>query len=174
MPVLPGTEDGQNILQHQTGVELDPLPPTAPSQDVVDDRQSCNDNTGDPQPTPPSSPTTSTSANPGIVDATPTAKAVRLKLLSCCFGFLVAGLNDGSIGALLPYIIKEYKISTGSVGVLYATSFAGWAVAALVMPFAKAYAGLKGTLLLGTCLYLTAQALRVWVDLRCSSVIVAW
>ena len=91
------------------------------------------------------------------------AKTVKLKLLSCCLCFLVAGLHDGSIGALIPYLIKDYGISTGFVGVVYAGSFAGWAVAALVMPFAKAYWGLKGTLLLGAGLYVLAQVLRVWV-----------
>lgn len=96
-------------------------------------------------------------------DAAPPAKAIKLKLLSFCLCFIVAGLNDGSIGALTPYFIDQYHISTGFVSLIYATSFSGWAVAALVMPVVKLYAGLKGTLLLGASLYILGMALRIWV-----------
>lgn len=38
-----------------------------------------------------------------------------LKLLSAGFSFFVAGVNDGSTGALIPYVIREYGISTAVV-----------------------------------------------------------
>lgn len=40
------------------------------------------------------------------------------KLLSVGFSFFVAGINDGSIGALLPYVIREYNINTAIVSSL--------------------------------------------------------
>lgn len=38
-----------------------------------------------------------------------------LKLLSSGFCFFVAGTNDGSIGALIPYVIHEYHINNAIV-----------------------------------------------------------
>lgn len=35
-----------------------------------------------------------------------------LKLLSAGFSFFVAGVNDGSLGALIPYVIRDYGITT--------------------------------------------------------------
>lgn len=99
------------------------------------------------------------------VDNRPPASSVKLKLISCCSSFLIAGLNDGSIGPLVPYFIEHYGISTGLVGVIYGASFAGWLAAAILMSFATVYCGLRGTLSAGALLYLLAQVLRVWV--RC-------
>lgn len=42
-------------------------------------------------------------------------KLTYLKLMSAGFSFFVAGVNDGSIGALLPYVIREFHISTAIV-----------------------------------------------------------
>jgi hypothetical protein len=43
---------------------------------------------------------------------------MKMKLFSAAFSFFVAGTNDGSMGALLPYILREYKIGTSLVAVL--------------------------------------------------------
>lgn len=43
------------------------------------------------------------------------------KLLSAGFSFFVAGINDGSIGALLPYFIRQYEISNAIVSAMCAT-----------------------------------------------------
>lgn len=42
-------------------------------------------------------------------------RATTIKLVSACFSFFVAGVNDGSIGALIPYIIRDYHITTAIV-----------------------------------------------------------
>ena len=39
-------------------------------------------------------------------------RATTLKLMSAGFSFFVAGVNDGSIGALMPYFMRQYGIST--------------------------------------------------------------
>lgn len=55
------------------------------------------------------------------VDAPPhPSPAATLKLISIGFSFFVAGVNDGSTGALLPYVIREYGISTAIVSSVYA------------------------------------------------------
>lgn len=37
------------------------------------------------------------------------------KLCSAGFCFFVAGVNDGSVGALIPYVIREHDINTAIV-----------------------------------------------------------
>lgn len=46
-------------------------------------------------------------------------RKMYLKLFSAGFSFFVAGVSDGSIGALIPYIIREYSISTAIVSAVY-------------------------------------------------------
>jgi fucose permease len=81
------------------------------------------------------------------------------------FAFFVAGVNDGSLGALLPYARRGYRITTGSVAILYGTAFAGWVVAALVGGYVRAFVGSRGALVLGATFQLVAYVLRVWARL---------
>jgi hypothetical protein len=41
-----------------------------------------------------------------------------LKLVSAGFAFFVAGVNDGSLGALLPYVLSSYHISSTMIALL--------------------------------------------------------
>lgn len=41
-----------------------------------------------------------------------------LRLLSAGFSFFVAGTNDGSLGALLPYILTTYHAKTSLIAIL--------------------------------------------------------
>lgn len=84
------------------------------------------------------------------------------KLASAAFAFFVAGLNDGSLGALIPYMLCGYHTSTGSVAVFYGIQFAGWVVAALSRGYARAYISSGGTLMVGAGCQLLAYALRPW------------
>lgn len=40
------------------------------------------------------------------------------KILSAGVSFFVAGINDGSLGSLIPYVIRTYGIGTNMVAVL--------------------------------------------------------
>jgi fucose permease len=40
------------------------------------------------------------------------------KILSAGLSFFVAGVNDGSLGSLIPYVIRTYDIGTNMVAVL--------------------------------------------------------
>jgi fucose permease len=91
------------------------------------------------------------------------------KLISSAFAFFVAGTNDGSLGALIPYILSNYSIGTGSIAILYGITFGGWVIAAIIGNIVRAYIGSGGALILGAALQLCAHALRVWVDLPGSS-----
>ena len=39
-------------------------------------------------------------------------RALFLKLMSAGFSFFVAGINDGSTGAMIPYFMRQYEINT--------------------------------------------------------------
>jgi len=85
-----------------------------------------------------------------------------LKLLSAGFSFFVAGVNDGSIGALIPYVIRSYGITTAVVSSLYAASLTGWVFAAATNTHLSERLGLGAMLALGAATQTLAQALRSW------------
>ncbi|OJJ08126.1 hypothetical protein ASPVEDRAFT_155847 [Aspergillus versicolor CBS 583.65] len=97
---------------------------------------------------------------------TPEAPAPRLllvKLASSGFTFFVAGINDGSLGALIPHIRNEYGIDTNMVSIVYGATFAGWLVTALTNSYLSQYLNLGALLLLGAGLQVLAHALRIWL-----------
>lgn len=48
----------------------------------------------------------------------PHTKWLYPKIFSAGVSFFVAGVNDGSLGSLIPYIIRSYDIGTNMVAVL--------------------------------------------------------
>ncbi|KAF7562845.1 hypothetical protein G7046_g1263 [Stylonectria norvegica] len=89
-------------------------------------------------------------------------RATYLKLLSAGFSFFVAGVNDGSIGALVPYIIRDYGITTAIVSSVYGANFMGWFFAALTNTHLCQVLDLGSMLTLGAVLQVVAHALRAW------------
>lgn len=89
-------------------------------------------------------------------------KNLHLKLFSSGFSFFVAGTNDGSMGALLPYILRSYHIGTGLVALLYLCNFLGWLFAALSNSHLPRFLPLPSLLLLGAAFQLLSQTLRPW------------
>ncbi|KAM3414655.1 hypothetical protein BST61_g9814 [Cercospora zeina] len=64
---------------------------------------------------------------------------VQLKIFSAALAFFNAGINDGSLGALIPYILRQYDISTGWMAIPYGISFFGWLLAAAVIAYIRLY-----------------------------------
>lgn len=87
---------------------------------------------------------------------------VRLKLCSAAFCFLNAGINDGSLGALIPYILRHYEISTACMAIPYGVAFTGWLIAALVGGYARVTLGTGGVIIAGAVLQFLAQLFRFW------------
>ncbi|TLS28413.1 hypothetical protein PpBr36_01577 [Pyricularia pennisetigena] len=91
------------------------------------------------------------------------AKVPYAKLIGCGFSFFFSGVNDGTLGPLIPYIQTTFSIGTGEIAIIYATSFLGWFLAALLNPFLTGqsqYATLGRILAVGAALQLAAQVLR--------------
>jgi hypothetical protein len=54
---------------------------------------------------------------PGIEEP-PQPKWLYPKIISAGLSFFMAGVNDGSLGSLIPYVIRSYSIDTNMVSVL--------------------------------------------------------
>ncbi|CAK7212965.1 hypothetical protein SBRCBS47491_001642 [Sporothrix bragantina] len=89
-------------------------------------------------------------------------RATQIKMISAGFSFFVAGINDGSIGTLVPYLIQDYGINTAIASSVYGANFMGWFVAALSNTHLCQYLSLGSMLFLGAALQVLAPALRAW------------
>ncbi|KAF2020296.1 MFS general substrate transporter [Aaosphaeria arxii CBS 175.79] len=85
-----------------------------------------------------------------------------IKICVAGFSFFFSGVNDGSLGALTPYIIRKYHVGTEYVAIIYASSFAGWLLAASTNSHLSRYLDLGALLTVGTVLQLIGQLLRFW------------
>ncbi|KAK2740520.1 hypothetical protein FQN55_008863 [Onygenales sp. PD_40] len=110
----------------------------------------------EPEPEPDADTHTDTSAPPEI-------KWLYPKLISAGFSFFVAGVNDGSLGALIPYVLRTYNLQTNLVVVVYLTTFLGWLLAALTNSTIIQYLGTGSIIALGAAFQVLAHALRAWL-----------
>ncbi|KAM0272554.1 hypothetical protein ACHAQH_008664 [Verticillium albo-atrum] len=101
---------------------------------------------------------------PTLVEEAPAGldRATKLKLLAAGVSFFVSGTNDGSIGALVPYFIRDYELSTAVASVVYGASFIGWLFAAFTNTYLTQRFGLGGLLTFGAALQVVAHGLRSW------------
>ena len=87
---------------------------------------------------------------------------VRLKVLSAAFAFFNTGVNDGSLGALIPYILRDYSITTAWMALPYGVAFFGWLLTAIFGGYLRVSFGTGGYMIAGATLQLLAQVLRFW------------
>lgn len=85
-----------------------------------------------------------------------------LKPVSAILCFLNCGVNDGSLGALIPYILRHYTISTAWMAIPYGVAVVGWLLAAMVGGYIRISIGTGGIIVAGALLQLLAQLLRFW------------
>ncbi|KAL0940275.1 major facilitator superfamily transporter [Colletotrichum truncatum] len=71
------------------------------------------------------------------------------RYLVTLYSFIVMGMNDGAIGALLPYIETYYKISYTIVSLLFLSPFVGYIIAALSNNFIHHKLGQRGIAIIG-------------------------
>lgn len=84
------------------------------------------------------------------------------KVLAASMGFFFAGNNDGSLGALTPYILRTYDVGTEYIALIYGATFLGWLFAAATNSHMARYLGLGSILTLGAAIQIVAHALRSW------------
>ncbi|UPX20633.1 uncharacterized protein EKO05_0010861 [Ascochyta rabiei] len=91
-------------------------------------------------------------------------------MFACGYSFFISGVNDGTLGPLIPYILNSFKISTGQVAYIYACTFVGWITALPINPVLVNYLPLGLILALGAALQLLGQFMRPWGPLPLYSV----
>lgn len=94
-----------------------------------------------------------------------TEEKKTVRVLAAAFCFLVAGVNDGSLGALVPYLLRSYGLTPSSIGLVWGLSFIGWLLAALTGSWMRSATGLGGALVAGAAAQLAAHLLRFWVGI---------
>lgn len=111
-----------------------------------------------------------------VVEPAP-SKPPYFKISSAAFSFFVAGVNDGSLGSIIPYLMESYCINTNMVAILYVEqqhfepctdmsrygcTFAGWLVGALSNSSVTRCFDLGSILCIGAFLQVLAHVLRTW------------
>ncbi len=70
--------------------------------------------------------------------------------------------NDGNIGALIPYILRGYFITTAWMAIPYGVAFFGWLLAAVFGGYVRSVLGSGGYIAAGASFQVFAQLLRFW------------
>lgn len=84
------------------------------------------------------------------------------QIMAASLGFFFAGNNDGSLGALTPYILRTYNVGTEYIAFIYGATFLGWLLAAATNGHVAHYFGLGMILTLGAGIQVVAHVLRCW------------
>ncbi|KAK0651393.1 major facilitator superfamily domain-containing protein [Cercophora newfieldiana] len=71
------------------------------------------------------------------------------RFLTCVFAFILLGMSDAVVGALIPYIETYYEISYTIVSLLFLSPFVGYLLAALLNNYIHHYLGQRGIAVLG-------------------------
>ncbi|KAF3914191.1 hypothetical protein ABW20_dc0100835 [Dactylellina cionopaga] len=112
----------------------------------------------------PPSPRDSDTPPDGAVTAHNTAmeRNIWLKTAATFFSLWMAGFQDGSTGALIPYLKIRYNIGLAFVALVYISTFLGWFTAAMINVHLIAKLGMGGVLFVGSVLQLIQYALQCW------------
>lgn len=78
------------------------------------------------------------------------------RVLATYYSFIVVGANDGSYGALIPYLQKYYDADYAAVSVVFLSSFIGYATAALINHSIHVRFGQRGVAILGCGMHIIA------------------
>ncbi|KAF2711060.1 MFS general substrate transporter [Pleomassaria siparia CBS 279.74] len=90
------------------------------------------------------------------------SKKNMFKIVASGGTFFFAGSNDGSLGALTPYILRTYNVGTEWVALIYAATFLGWVLVAATNSHTTRYFEMRTILTFGAVLQLGAHLLRFW------------
>lgn len=86
-----------------------------------------------------------------------------IRLIVAGFAFFCSGINDGSLGPLIPYILRQYQINTNFVSLVYGITFLGWFSAAVTNSHLTQFFDLGAVLTIGAICQLLAHCLRAWL-----------
>ncbi|RPA82476.1 MFS transporter [Ascobolus immersus RN42] len=138
--------------QADDGIELAPIPSSSSRKSITSIDRPGRTLSGDSSPSDPSDPPNGTSRKLSRLDTA--------RLVSALLCFITAGINDATLGPLIPYLQKHYAIGPGLVAIVYIPSFLGWCIAGVLQTHLFHYAGQGGVLLIGAILQLASNIIR--------------
>ncbi|KFA68299.1 hypothetical protein S40285_07219 [Stachybotrys chlorohalonatus IBT 40285] len=80
------------------------------------------------------------------------------RLVFVFLSFIIAGMNDGAVGALIPYLETYYGLSYTIVSLIFLTPFAGYSVAAVVNARVHMALGQRGVAVLAPVCHIVTYA----------------
>lgn len=86
-------------------------------------------------------------------------KSNIFRIVAAYYGFLIFGMSDSSIGALLPTLEKHYNLSYIVVSTAFLSPFCGYFIAALLSDYIHRRLGRWGVCVLGTSLQLVCYVI---------------
>ncbi|KAJ3053516.1 hypothetical protein HK097_004110 [Rhizophlyctis rosea] len=101
-------------------------------------------------------PTQPTPAAPPL----PPKNLLILRLLSASACFLIAGVNDASLGPLLPHIMASFSVSHSTVAIVFIPTLVGWILAALISGWLFEKVGMGGMMTFGASIQILSCVLR--------------
>ncbi|KAJ9617168.1 hypothetical protein H2200_000889 [Cladophialophora chaetospira] len=75
------------------------------------------------------------------------------------FSFIVTGMNDGAVGALIPYLETYYELSYTTVSLIFLTPFAGYSLAAFTNASIHSRLGQRGIAILAPLCHIVTYAI---------------
>lgn len=78
------------------------------------------------------------------------------RVMACFYGFMVMGMNDAAIGALIPYLETSYHLNYAVVALVFLSPLAGYALSALLNNMVHLRFGQRGVALICPVCHLIA------------------
>jgi fucose permease len=130
------------------------LPPdqtssTDPEKPPISDTPATTTSNSDGENTTPSVPLTSEERHLAQMQRWNTPRINLYRFLTTNWSFILMGMNDGAIGALIPYIETYYNISYTVISLVFLAPFVGYLIAALSNNLIHHHLGQRGVAILG-------------------------
>jgi len=90
------------------------------------------------------------------------------QILTCFFSMITVGLNDQTVGSLIPTLTKQYDVNQTTVSTVFALQFLGYATSALSNEFLHVKLGRRGVMSLANGFLLTTYVVNsmrppIWI-----------
>lgn len=120
-------------------IEGEPKQPALQDGDINPDKPPSEASQHQPQPPDPDASKSTWNSSPTSI----------LRFLLICYSFILMGMSDGAIGALIPYLETYYSISYTIVSLVFLSPFIGYLLAALFNNLIHHHFGQRGVAILG-------------------------
>ncbi|KAF4831739.1 Bypass of stop codon protein 6 [Colletotrichum siamense] len=123
-----------------------PVGDISPKKDGPEEHQSIDSKGGDVTPPPNAH---------GEIERWNSPKGNMGRLAFCFVSFIIAGMNDAAVGALIPYLETYYDLSYTIVSLIFLTPFAGYSVAAFTNARIHQKLGQRGVAIMAPICHIT-------------------